>query len=126
MSIQRISTVAAPAPSGAYRQAVAHGDVVYLAGQLPLDADGALVGADVAEQTRQTLANIETILQAAGSSLDRVMRATVYLVDGDDWAAMDAVFGAAFGDALPARTAIQVGPLALGARVEIDVIAARG
>lgn len=125
MSIERISTAAAPAPSGAYRQAVAHGDVLYLAGQLPLDADGALVGADVAEQTRRTLANVEAILQAAGSSLNRVMRATVYLADGDDWAAMDAAFGAAFGEALPARTTIQVGPLGMGALVEIDVIAAR-
>jgi 2-iminobutanoate/2-iminopropanoate deaminase len=125
MPIERISTDAAPSSSGAYSQAVAHGDVLYLSGQLPLDASGALVEGGVAEQTRQTLANAEAILHAGGSSLDRVLRATVYLVDREDWAAMNEVFAATFAGALPARTAIEVGPLAFGALVEIDIVAAR-
>lgn len=126
MSIDRIATNAAPAPRGAYSQAVAHGDVVYLSGQLPLDLDGTLVTGGIAEQTRRVFANAEAILRGAGSSLDRVLRVTVYLVNRGDWAAMDEVFDEIFATARPARTAIEVGPLALDSLVEIDIIAARG
>jgi 2-iminobutanoate/2-iminopropanoate deaminase len=124
MPIERITTDAAPA-AGAYSHAVAHGDVLYLSGQLPLTVAGTLVEGGIEEQTRQVIANLDAVLQAAGSTLQQVLRATVYLVDRDDWAAMNEVFAAAFAGALPARTAIEVGPLAFGARVEIDVLAAR-
>jgi 2-iminobutanoate/2-iminopropanoate deaminase len=125
MPIERISTNAAPAASGAYSQGVVHGDVVYLSGQLPLDASGTLVEGGIVAETRQTFANAAAILEAAGSSLERALRVTVYLVDCEDWGAMNEVFSEIFSGALPARTAIEVGPLALGALVEVDVIAAR-
>jgi 2-iminobutanoate/2-iminopropanoate deaminase len=126
MTVSRITAPDAAPPSGAYSHAVVHGDTVYSSGALPLDpATGALVAGGVGEQTRRTIANLDAVLRAAGSSLDRVLRATVYLVSRDDWAEMDAAFGEAFAHARPARTAIEVGPLAYGARVEIDVVAAR-
>jgi 2-iminobutanoate/2-iminopropanoate deaminase len=125
MSIERIVTSAAPA-AGNYSHAVAHGDVVYVSGQLPLTLDGAVVEGGIAAQTRQAFANAGAILSKSRSSLDRVLRVTVYLVDRDDWSAMNEVFAELFTGMLPARTAIQVGPLAFGSLVEIDVIAARG
>lgn len=124
MPIERIVTSAAPA-AGDYSHAVAHGDVVYVSGQLPLTLDGALVDGGIAAQTRQAFTNAEAILREAGSSLDHVLRVTVYLVDRHDWAAMNEVFAELFAGRLPARTALEVGPLAFGSLVEVDVIAAR-
>ena len=125
MSIRRIIAPEAAPPSGAYSHAVVHGSTVYASGALPLDpVTGERVAGGIAEETRQTIRNLDAVLRAAGSSLEHVLRATVYLVERDDWAAMNEVFGEFFGAAPPARTAIEVGPLAYGALVEIDVVAA--
>jgi 2-iminobutanoate/2-iminopropanoate deaminase len=125
MEIERINASGAPS-AGAYSHAVVHGDVIYTCGQLPLDpANGELVAGGAGEQTSRVLDNLEIVLRAAGSDLSRVLQATVYLVDRHDWPAMNAVFAERFAGTLPGRTAVEVGPLALGARVEIDVVAAR-
>jgi 2-iminobutanoate/2-iminopropanoate deaminase len=117
----------APAPVGPYSQAVIHGDVAYLSGQVPLDPhSGRLVGDTIEEQTRRVLANLAAVLAAAGSSWDRVLRVTVYLADIADFAAFNRVYADTLGGARPARSTFQVAALPFGARVEIDAIAAVG
>ena len=121
-----IETPDAPKPGGHYSQAVVHGDLVFVAGQLPIDpATGKPVLGSVEEQTRLTLKNVEAILRAAGSSLDRTLRATVYVSDVSHWPKVNAVYGEVFGAHRPARTVVPTGPLHHGVAVEIDVIAAK-
>jgi 2-iminobutanoate/2-iminopropanoate deaminase len=121
-----ISTPDAPAAIGPYSQAVAHGGLVYCSGQIPLDpATGALVGGeDVAAQTRQVLANLDAVLRAAGTSREHVLRTGVFLRDMADFAEMNAVYAAFFGEARPARATVAVAGLPRDVRVEIDCIAA--
>jgi 2-iminobutanoate/2-iminopropanoate deaminase len=126
-----VSTPAAPAAIGPYSQAVIAGDLVFCSGQIPMDpATGALVGVggdtrDVSAQARQALANLAAVLEAAGSGLHKVVRATVYLTDMGDFAAVNAVYAEAFGDWRPARAAVEVAGLPRGVDVEIDAIATR-
>ncbi|MFZ0408047.1 MAG: Rid family detoxifying hydrolase [Cyanobium sp.] len=117
---------AAPAPVGPYNQAVKAGDVVYCSGQIALDpATGAMVGAgDVEAETQQVLRNLQAVLEAAGTSPQRVVRTTVYLVDLADFARVNAIYAGVFGEGVsPARACVQVAALPKGARVEIDAIA---
>lgn len=117
----------APAPVGPYSQAVIHGGVAYLSGQVPLDpASGKLVGANIEEQTRRVLANLAAVLAAAGSSWSQVLRVTVYLADIADFAAFNRVYAEVLGSARPARSTFQVAALPFAARIEIDAIAAVG
>jgi 2-iminobutanoate/2-iminopropanoate deaminase len=110
---------------GPYSQAVVHGGLAYLSGQVPLDpATGKLVGATIEEQTRRVLANLAAVLAAAGTSWGRVLRVTVYLADLADFAAFNRVYAEVLGSARPARSTFQVAALPLGARIEIDAIAA--
>lgn len=119
-----VQTTAAPAAIGPYSQAVVAQGLVFASGQIPMDpATGALIDGDVAAQTRQCLTNLAAVLQAAGSDLSRVVKATVFLLDMDDFAAMNAVYAELFGDARPARAAVQVVRLPRDVRVEIDAIA---
>jgi 2-iminobutanoate/2-iminopropanoate deaminase len=119
-----ISTKAAPAPIGPFSQAIRIPGLVFVSGQVAADpATGALVGASAAEQTERTLRNVEAVLHAAGSSLDRVVKASVFLKDMKDFAAMNEVYGRFFADAHPARTTVQIARLPVDALVEIDVIA---
>ena len=121
---ESVSTTAAPAAIGPYSQAVRAGGFLFVSGQIPLDPDtGALVEGDVAVQTHRVFRNIAAILTAAGSSLDRVVRATVYLADMNDFPAMNEVYGTYFIAPAPARSTIQAARLPKDARVEIDVIA---
>ena len=121
---EAVSTSAAPAAIGPYSQAVRAGSLVFVSGQIPLDpATGTMVEGDVARQTHQVFRNLTGILEAAGSSLDRVVRATVYLADINDFAAMNEVYGSYFSAPAPARATIQAARLPKDARVEIDVIA---
>jgi 2-iminobutanoate/2-iminopropanoate deaminase len=109
---------------GPYSQAIVAGGCVYVSGQIPLDADGKLVDGDVEAQTEQVLCNLAAVLEAAGSSLDRVVRTSVFLVDLAEFPRMNEVYARHFaGDAPPARSTIGVAALPLGARVEIDCIA---
>lgn len=124
-----IQTSQAPAPVGPYSQAIAaSGQFIFVAGQIPLDPKtGALIGGDdVAAQTKQVLANLNAILQEAGVSFNDVVKTTVFLADMNDFAAMNAVYTEAFGEATaPARACVEVARLPKDVRVEIDCIAVK-
>ncbi|MGB2711443.1 MAG: Rid family hydrolase, partial [Conexibacter sp.] len=110
MSIDRIVSPDIAAPTGAYCHATVHGDTVYTAGQLGVDpGTGELVSGGIEAEVRQTLSNLDAVLRAAGSSLQQALKVNVYLVDHDEWAAMNAVFAEHFPGGLPARTAVEVG-----------------
>lgn len=116
----------APAAVGPYSPAVIDEETktVYASGQIPLDPEtGEMVGDDVAAQTRRVLANLKIVLTAAGSGMDRVLKATVYMVDLKDFAQMNDVYATFFPGVKPARVAVQVAALPKGALVEIDAIA---
>jgi 2-iminobutanoate/2-iminopropanoate deaminase len=124
---EAVSTDAAPGPTNGapYVQAMRAGDLVFVSGQLPVDVTtGALVEGGIAEQTEQVLRNLRAVLEAAGSSLDRLVRTTVYLRSRDDWPAMYEVYRRVLGGAPPARTALEVGRLGFGSLIELDAVAA--
>jgi 2-iminobutanoate/2-iminopropanoate deaminase len=122
-----IETEKAPKPLGPYSQAVIEGDFVFVAGQGCTNPQtGELELGDVRSETKRTFENIRAILQAAGSSLDDVMKCNVYLRDINDFAAMNEVYGAVFAAPFPARTTIQAGALPGGIAVEIECIAKKG
>jgi 2-iminobutanoate/2-iminopropanoate deaminase len=124
MNKETVSTDRAPKAIGPYAQAIKVGDFVYTAGQIPLDpATGNLVEGDVAVQTRQVLENLQAVLKAAGSSLDRVVKATVFLQNMADFAAMNEVYAEYLGAATPARSTVGVAELPRGALIEIDFVA---
>ncbi|MGH9393714.1 MAG: Rid family detoxifying hydrolase [Terriglobales bacterium] len=120
-----IATAAAPAAIGPYVQAVRAGGLLFLSGKIPLDpATGALIpDADIAVQTERVLKNLQAVLEAAGSSLAAAVKATVYLADLNDFAAMNAAYGKFFPQSPPARSTVEVSRLPRGAQVEIDLIA---
>lgn len=120
-----IATPSAPAARGHYSQAVVHGGLVYVAGQLPIvpaDPERRLEAFDA--QARQVLANVSAILEAAGSGMDRIVKATIYIADIAHWPAFNAVYAQALGGHRPARTVVPVSTLHYGYLVEMDVIAA--
>ncbi len=123
--MQSISTPNAPQPAGHYSQAVVHGGLVYVAGQLPLDpATGEVVGPGDAEaQTEQTLRNVEAVLRAAGSGLDRLLSVTIYVTGRDLWGAVNAAYSRMLGNHCPARAIVPVGELKPGCSIEIQAIA---
>jgi 2-iminobutanoate/2-iminopropanoate deaminase len=119
-----VSTPAAPAAIGPYSQAIRAGSLLFVSGQIPLDPEtGVMVDGDVAVQTHRVLRNLAAILEAAGSSLDRVVRVGVFLADMNDFAAMNEAYGTYFSSPAPARATIQAARLPRDARIEIDVIA---
>jgi 2-iminobutanoate/2-iminopropanoate deaminase len=124
MSLTVVSTPGAPKAIGPYSQAIAHGGLVYTAGQVALDpATMELVAGGVSEQADRALTNLAAVLAEAGSGLDRVIKTTVYLVDMADFGAMNEVYARHFGTHRPARSTVAVAGLPKGARVEIDVVA---
>ena len=126
MSIQIVSTASAPQAIGPYSQATIVGNMVYTAGQIGLDpATMQVVSGGVPEQTVQAMKNLAAVLEAAGSSLAKVAKTTVFLVDMADFAAMNEVYAKAFGDHRPARSTVAVVGLPRGVRVEIECIAVR-
>ncbi|MBB4040979.1 2-iminobutanoate/2-iminopropanoate deaminase [Microvirga flocculans] len=119
-----IHTPNAAPPAGPYSQAIRAGDLVFVSGQLPLDPEGFLVGAgDIRAQTRQVFANIEAILRAAGSSLDRVVKTTVFLTNLDDFAGMNDVYASVFKQPYPARSTVETGRLPGGMLLEVECVA---
>lgn len=121
-----IASAEAPAAVGPYSQAIATGNLVFCAGQIPLDpATGNLIEGDVTAQTRRVIENIKAVLAAAGATLSDVVKTTVFLLDMNDFAAMNAVYAEHFEAPFPARSTIQVARLPKDARVEIEVIASR-
>ena len=120
-----VATGHAPAAIGPYSQAVQSGRTVFLSGQIPLDpATGQLVEGDIATQARRVFDNLRAVCEAAGGSLDDVARVGIYLMDLEDFAAVNAVMAEAFTAPYPARSTIQVSGLPRGARVEVDAILA--
>lgn len=127
MSKHVIASDSAPAAIGPYSQAIRTGNLLFTAGQIPLDpATGQLVSGGITEQTTRVLENLKAILEAAGTSLEQVVKATVYLKDMNEFAAMNAVYDGymASGDAPPpARTTVEVARLPKDARIEIEFVA---
>jgi 2-iminobutanoate/2-iminopropanoate deaminase len=121
-----IATEAAPQAIGPYAQAVSLGDLVFTSGQIPIDPKtGAFVEGGIAEQTEQVLRNLAEVLRAAGTNLEGVLKTTVFLVDMNDFAAMNEVYGRYFSNEPPARSTVQAARLPRDARVEIDAIAVK-
>jgi len=125
MPRETIATPSAPAAIGPYVQAVRAGGFLFLSGQIPLDpATGALIpDADIGVQTERVLNNLRAVLEAAGSNLAAAVKATVYLADLNDFAAMNAAYGKFFPQNPPARSTVEVSRLPRGARVEVDLVA---
>jgi 2-iminobutanoate/2-iminopropanoate deaminase len=125
MTRAAVSSAALAAPAGPFSPGVRGGGLLFLSGQVAQDpATGELIDGDIAAQTHQILANLAAVLKAAGKDLDDVIRVGVYLTDMADFAAMNEAYRQHFGDPYPARTAIGVAALPLGARVEMDAVVA--
>ena len=121
-----VMSAEAGAPGGHYSHAMVAGDFVFTAGHIAVDAGtGALRGATAYEQTLQVLRNLRVVLEAAGSSLDAVVKTTVFLVDLDDFAEFNRAYAQVFGDHQPARSTVAVAGLVKGALVEIECVAVR-
>lgn len=119
-----ISTVHAPAAIGPYSQGVEIGDLVFVSGQIPIVPEtGKILEGDIKVQTLQVMKNIGAVLEAAGLNFSHVVKCTCYLADIADFKEMNEVYGTYFTSAPPARAAIQVAKLPLGAKIEIDAIA---
>jgi 2-iminobutanoate/2-iminopropanoate deaminase len=119
-----ISTANAPKAIGPYEQAIKVGEFVYCSGQIPLDpSTGNVVDGDITVQTRRVMENLRAVVEAAGSSFERVVKTTVFLKNIVDFAAMNAVYAEYLGAAKPARSTVAVADLPRGALLEIELIA---
>jgi 2-iminobutanoate/2-iminopropanoate deaminase len=119
-----ISTNDAPGAIGPYSQAIKAGGLVFCSGQIPIDtATGEFVPGGVAEQTEQVLKNLSAVLEAAGASLESVVKTTVFLADMNDFAAMNEIYGRYFSSNKPARATVQAARLPRDAHVEIECVA---
>ena len=126
-SIERISTDAAPKPAGHYAQACCYGDLVFVSGQLPVSLEGkALADKSFEDQVRQALANLLSIVTAANSGPDRVLKVTAFIVGVENWPAFNTVYAETFGPARPARSVVPVPSLHHGCLIELEAIAVRG
>ena len=126
MKRERVATTSGPSAIGPYSQAIVAGDLVFVSGQIPIDpARGALVDGGVESQTRRVMQNLSAILEAAGSSLDKVVKTTVYLANLDDFEVMNRTYATFFTGDPPARATVQAARLPKGASLEIDAIAVR-
>lgn len=124
MNKEAINTAHAPTAVGPYSQAIRSSDLVFLSGQIPLDpATKALVPGDIQAQTRQVMTNLAAVLDAAGGSFEHVLKTTIYLVDMNEFSAVNEVYASFFTGTPPARATVCVAALPLDARVEIDAVA---
>ena len=124
MRREPVKTSNAPAALGPYSQAIKVGEFVYTSGQVAIDpATGELIDGGIAEQTERVLKNVAAVLEAAGSSLDQVVKTLVFLSDMNDFAAMNEVYGKFFTGAPPARSTVQAARLPKDARIEIEAVA---
>lgn len=118
-----INTEHAPAAIGPYSQGLIVGDLVYTSGQLPLNPQTKVLETEIKAATKQSLENCKAILEAAGASLDKVFKTTVFVKDLNDFAAVNEVYGTYFNENPPARSCVQVAKLPMDAPIEIEVIA---
>ena len=124
MEKTQISTTQAPAAIGPYSQAIRVGQFLYTSGQIALDAEsGQLVGTDIRVQTERVIQNVEALLKSGNSSLQQVVKTTVFLVNMNDFAVMNEVYGRYFGETAPARSTVAVRELPRKALVEIECVA---
>ena len=123
MTKQAIHTEQAPAAIGPYSQAVRHGDIVFLSGQIPLDpATMQLVTGDISEQVHRVFRNLRAVCEAAGGGLDSIVKLNVYLTDLGNFATVNAIMQTYFAEPYPARAAVGVAALPLGAEVEMEAV----
>jgi 2-iminobutanoate/2-iminopropanoate deaminase len=122
MPKEAVHTKLVPAPSGAYSQAVKVGPLLFLSGQISLDADGNKVQGGTTKETEQVMENLKKVVEAAGATMDQVVKTTVYLTDIADFKFMNQVYERYFTGVTPARSTVQVAKLPREARVEIDAI----
>lgn len=118
-----VATDQAAAAIGPYSQGVVTGDMFYSSGQIPLTPAGELVGDSISEQAHQVFANLKAVLTEAESSLDHVVKTTVFIKDMNDFAALNEIYASYFGDHKPARSTVEVARLPKDVKVEIEVIA---
>jgi 2-iminobutanoate/2-iminopropanoate deaminase len=123
MSLTKIETTDAPAAIGPYSQAILAGNTLYTSGQLGVDPVTGELAQGVEAQARQALTNLSAVLAKAGAGLGNVVKTTVFLADMDDFAAVNAIYGEAFGSQFPARSCVQVARLPKNGLVEIEAIA---
>jgi 2-iminobutanoate/2-iminopropanoate deaminase len=122
--METIKTDKAPAAIGPYVQAVKTGNLLFCSGQIPLKADGTLVSGEVKDEAKQVMDNLAAVLSAAGTSFEKAVKCTIYLVNIADFAAVNEVYGSYFtGEHKPARVTVAVAALPKGAKVEIDCVA---
>ncbi len=117
-----VATDKAAAAIGPYSQGVISGELFYSSGQIPLKADGELVQGGISEQTHQVFANLQAVLEEAGSSLQQVIKTTVFIKDMNDFAELNAIYASYFGEHKPARSTVEVARLPKDVKVEIEVI----
>ncbi len=121
---QRVLTTEAPAPIGPYNQAIRAGDFLFCSGQIPIDpATGELVTGDIVAQTHRVMQNVRAVLAAGDATFADVVKTTIYLVDMNDFAAVNAAYGEYFTGVAPARSTVAVAALPKGSRVEVEVLA---
>ena len=119
-----ISTEKAPQALGPYSQAIRANGFIFCSGQIPIDpAAGAVTATTAADQARQAITNLQKVLEAAGSGLDKVVKTTVFLCDMNDFAAVNVVYAELFGDTKPARSCVQAARLPKDVKIEIEAIA---
>ena len=124
-SLEQIATDKAPGAVGPYSQALAVGGLVFTSGQLPINPETKAMPQDVAAQAAASLKNVQAVLEAAGSSMGKVLKTTVYLTDINDFAAINEVYATFFKPPFPARSCFAVKSLPLNAKIEIEAVAAR-
>lgn len=124
--IETVSTSSAPKALGPYSQALVSGGFIFCSGQIPINpATGAIEATTIEDQTRQVIANLSAVLQAAGSSLANVVKTTVFIKDMNDFAALNGVYAEMFGDTKPARSCVEVARLPKDVKIEIECIAVK-
>jgi 2-iminobutanoate/2-iminopropanoate deaminase len=123
MSLKVIASEQAPKAIGPYSQAIQVGNLLFTSGQIPLNLEGQVVEGGIEPQTRQVFANLQAVLAEAGCTFNDVVKATVFMKDMNDFAAMNSIYGEVFGDHKPARSAVEVARLPRDVFVEIEVIA---
>jgi 2-iminobutanoate/2-iminopropanoate deaminase len=124
--VERISTDAAPKPAGHYAQGCAYGDLVFVSGQLPVNLEGkARPDLSFDEQVQLALSNLLAIVKTAGSSPERVLKVTAFIVGVENWPAFNAIYAQIFGSSRPARSVVPVPALHHGCLIELEAIAAR-
>lgn len=120
---KKLISLKAPNPIGPYSVAVNYGNLIFTSGQIPLDRQGNVIGTDIKTQTRQTIENLKNILEENGSSIDKVIKTTVYLKDITEFAGMNEVYNEYFEDSAPARSTLEAARLPKDVKIEMDIIA---